>query len=734
MFELLAPVFAVAGGLLAGVPLILHLFRRTPSVRMPFSIVRFLTPSLPTTTRRSRLEHWPLMLLRMLAVALIAIAFARPFQRQSINREESSGSADRIAVLIDASASMRRDGLRDAVIAEIRKLADSLKDEDTVSIAAYSETSRILVSAEEWKQTEPATRETLIERAITTYEPDWLKTRTAAAMLEAADEVARENNVTGPDGQRRVVLITDFQEGSELDELRSGSWPDSVELDLRLVRPTSPGNAGLGLVEDTRSGLIRVRVTNSGDAAVTKYSLQPFDAQGTPTGTPVVVDISGGQRRTVTIPEPAEGQPPFAGVELLGEPHAFDNVVDLPNEDHGVLRVAHVGTMNTNDPEDMRYYLQRVLDGNEAEPVDVIDLVGADNVILPPPDDIHIVFVTNNLPEGLNGPLQTFVDRGGIVVVALKSKEMADTVKSLLPEDCTVIEGSVTDYAMLGQVDFSSSLMQPFADARFSDFSSIKFWKTRELEFDAKQPNVRIVAKFDSGKPAIIESTRATGGRIFVLASGWQPVDSQWALSTRFPPMIQRLVRIANPTKSGHQLLEAGERINPESLIGTAKWSLTLPDGSIKTRESLAAAAALQTPAETTSSISTEAVPKTEEPLKVLLDIPGRWTLTGKTAEGSKSINLLVTVAASESRTEPLPVGQLQALGMAADVVKTKPDTATTESDPTRLAQMDAIELETQQKYWRWFLLAGLACLALEAVVSVVLEKRQQVVVANDAI
>jgi hypothetical protein len=211
------------------------------------------------------------------------------------------------------------------------------------------------------------------------------------------------------------------------------------------------------------------------------------------------------------------------------------------------------------------------------------------------------------------------------------------------------------------------------------------------------------------------------------MASGWQPVDSQWALSTRFPPMIQRLVRMANPTKSGHQLLEAGERINPESLIGTAKWSLTLPDGSIKTPESLAAAAALQAPAETTSSSPNEAAPKTEEPLKVLLDVPGRWTLTGETTEGPKSMSLLVTVAASESRTEPLPVGQLQALGMAADVVKTKPDTAAAELDPTRLAQMDAIELETQQKYWRWFLLAGLACLAIEAVVSASLERRQQV-------
>ena len=64
MFELLAPIFAVAGGLLAGVPIMLHMLRRTPAVRMPFSIVRFLSPTLPKTTKRSTIEHWPLMLLR----------------------------------------------------------------------------------------------------------------------------------------------------------------------------------------------------------------------------------------------------------------------------------------------------------------------------------------------------------------------------------------------------------------------------------------------------------------------------------------------------------------------------------------------------------------------------------------------------------------------------------------------------------------------------------------------
>ena len=123
MFELLAPYFAVAGGLLAGVPIVLHMLRRTPAIRMPFSVVLFLTPTLPKTTKRSTLEHWPLMLLRILAIAMIALAFARPFQRLTEAKEAASGNADRIALLLDASASMRRDGLREAVIARYSRAA-----------------------------------------------------------------------------------------------------------------------------------------------------------------------------------------------------------------------------------------------------------------------------------------------------------------------------------------------------------------------------------------------------------------------------------------------------------------------------------------------------------------------------------------------------------------------------------------------------------------------------------
>ena len=720
MFELLAPVFAVAGGLIAGVPIVLHMLRRTPAVRMPFSIVRFLSPTLPKTTKRSTIEHWPLMLLRILAVALIALAFARPFQRIAIDKAAATGSADRIAILIDASASMRRDGLRESVTAELHKVADEVDANDTLSISVYSDSMRKLVTAEEWKTTDPGNRLSLIARAIESWEPDWMATRTANALLETADEVSRETAKSDSVSERRVILITDFQQGSSLDELRSGKWPDSVKLDLRIVQPQQPGNAGLSLIEDTRTGKIRVRVTNSGDAALTRYILQTFDAKGLPVGTPLTAEVGGGQRRTFSMPDAVQGQPQIVGVELLGEPHVFDNVVDLPIDERGVIHVAHAGSTDTNNAEAMRYFLQRALDGNETDPIEVTDLLGPDEVAVPAAPDVRLVFVTESIPESLATSLADVLKQDGVVVLALKSVEMAESVRSLLPPGSTFSEADVKDYAMLGQIDFSSPLFATFADARFSDFSSIRFKHYRKLTLDETQADaVRVLARFDSGSPAVLEYTHPSGGRIVVLATGWHPDDSQWALSTRFPPMIQRLVQMANPRHRGHQLLEVGHRITPAELTGNDAWTLTRPDGTPYAPDPVtiipdANPDAAQTNAE-----------KVAEVKSMVLDEPGRWTLRSENNDGPQSISLLVTVAASESRTEPLPAGQLQALGMSPDIAIVR-DASQPSDDPALAAQMDAAELESRQKFWRWLLLAGLGCLALEGILSYALEKRQQ--------
>jgi hypothetical protein len=280
----------------------------------------------------------------------------------------------------------------------------------------------------------------------------------------------------------------------------------------------------------------------------------------------------------------------------------------------------------------------------------------------------------------------------------------------LFPEGVAWEEATVDDYAILTAADLSAPWLAPFAAAQFSDFSSIRFWHYRKLTWSGSTPPWKVLAKMDSGDPAILQIPTNNGGAIYVLASGWQPADSQLALSSRFPPLLLRLVQLAWPRQAASQVFEAGTEIAPSVLSGSESWTLNRPDGSAV----LPAAAA-----EPGSSATT-----------VELDTPGRWLLTGQTPNGPVSTSLLVTVSASESRTEPLPSGQLQALGLPAELAAVR-NAAVQPEDSQSKAQQDSAELESRQKLWRWFILAGLGCLVLESVLAAYLERREQVLAGS---
>ena len=68
----LAPLFLL-GGLAVGLPIVFHLIRRTTREQKVFSSLMFLLPTPPRLTKRSRLENWLLLLLRCLALGLLAV-------------------------------------------------------------------------------------------------------------------------------------------------------------------------------------------------------------------------------------------------------------------------------------------------------------------------------------------------------------------------------------------------------------------------------------------------------------------------------------------------------------------------------------------------------------------------------------------------------------------------------------------------------------------------------------
>ncbi len=103
----LTPLFLLGALAVAG-PIAFHLIRRSARERARFSSLMFLNPTPPRTTRRRKLEHLWLLILRCLCLLALAAGFARPFFAKDNAVPDAAGARRQLVILLDTSASMRR--------------------------------------------------------------------------------------------------------------------------------------------------------------------------------------------------------------------------------------------------------------------------------------------------------------------------------------------------------------------------------------------------------------------------------------------------------------------------------------------------------------------------------------------------------------------------------------------------------------------------------------------------
>ena len=94
------------GALLAGVPILIHLLNRQRFSPTPWGAMRFVEAAWRRTRRRMQLENLLLLLLRAGAIALLALALARPFLEESSPLSALTEKRRDLVVVIEDSASM----------------------------------------------------------------------------------------------------------------------------------------------------------------------------------------------------------------------------------------------------------------------------------------------------------------------------------------------------------------------------------------------------------------------------------------------------------------------------------------------------------------------------------------------------------------------------------------------------------------------------------------------------
>ena len=668
----LAPLF-LAGAAAVALPFVFHLIRRSSRDKVLFSSLMFLEPSPPRITKRSRLEHLFLLLLRCAVLCLLALAFARPFLQKPLAALASPNQTARVVILVDASASMRRENLwteaRKHAVAAAQKLGPS----DSLAVYTFDQQPHSVLTFAEAAPMNAAERAAAIEARLGALSPSWLGTHLGNALLGASEQLLELLNRDAQEQGNTALqlrVISDFQSGARLDGLQGFEWPKKLEVQLDPITGKETSNAGLQILDENQqlfsastNDNVRVRISNSSASKKEQFALQ-WRGGGQPVGEPLKLYVPPGQSKIVSAPP----RPPEANsLFLTGDSIDFDNSAYVSKVQRPNLSIAYFGTDRADDPGGMRYYVHRAF---EQTNLSTRVLVMSNSV--PPEAQASALLILGASPNDEALALaRNLLQAGRTVLLPLRDSAEANAVSELAGGLLVAApEAPVQNYALFGQILFQHPLFTPFSDSRFNDFTKIHFWKYRALNL-ASLTNATTLAAFDSGSPLLVEIP-VEKGRLLVLASTWLPADSQLALSSKFVPLLFGILEQSTQMRSvSHQYIVGDVVPLPPDFSGEVR----LPDGSTKGAKE-------------------------------------RFTETGTPGVyAAGDFQFSVNLNPSESKIVPLTPDDLRAIGIPLSA-RTEPGDLAKEKQ--RQQHLLARDTEARQKLWRNFLLAGLALILME--------------------
>jgi hypothetical protein len=529
----LAPLFFL--GLTAlMVPVFIHLTQRERKTVVEFPSLMFLRKIPYESVQRRRIRDWLLLMLRLAALAVIVLAFARPFLRSQALAAAPNGARE-VVVLLDRSYSMGFAGTwARAQQAAAQAIGDTTPS-DRVSVVLFSDAPEVAV------RSTPDRSRAIAEINAATPGPGATKYGPA---LKLAGSMLAESLLP----RREVFLVSDFQ--------RAGWQADST---LRLpggatLTPVAvDGGDGVNLAL-TPVSIQRVPFEGQERVAVTAGVLNRGD--DTVNGLPVQLEMDGRivQTMRVNVAPHASVSTTFTPIAVtasntrasirLGEGGAAPDALARDNTFYFVVSPAAplpLMVVGQGGRDESSLYLTRALAIGTAPKFEVTlqspEALASDTLAR------SRVLILNDVTvsESVATRLAAFVEGGGGLWLSLGSRATWPAGRATwLP----VALGNVVDRtrgaaAKLSAIDYGHQIFEPFRAPRSGDFASARFYGYRAL---VAAKDATVLARFDTGEPALVEGAQGRG-RVVVFAStldlGWNDL----ALKPVFLPFVHQVSR-----------------------------------------------------------------------------------------------------------------------------------------------------------------------------------------------
>ncbi|MGH9218801.1 MAG: VWA domain-containing protein [Vicinamibacterales bacterium] len=497
----LSPLFLVAA-VAAAVPILLHLFHRKTEVVIDFPAVRLLTRAPVQQHRRRRLRELILLALRVAALVLLALSFARPYFAGAV----APDSAPLTVIAVDTSLSMSAPGQFDRARAAAGRALETAPASHAVALVSFADSAAIVEA--------PTTDRSAVRAAIAKLSPSGDGTRYRTAL-------ARVSEVLGA-RQGRVVVVTDLQQiGWEAND--EGGLPDGVEVEVSSIAPPA-GNLALTSVE-LRDRRVVAAIQNFGNIeARTSVQLmaggKPL-AQSEVTLAPLAasnVELSGTLPRT--------GAAEVQITDAIG--YALDNARILGLDRQSAAPIAIVVADPTGSTGGL--YLERALNvarGGSEFRVDVIDGAALSKWAQDDLDRRAVLFVlgTRTLDRTGRDMINSYLARGGHLFVTLGPDVDVGTLSTLLGAPLSIADAPVrAPGATMVATDSRHPIFRPFLNPAGA-LGDVQVEQYRRLN---DQPARVVLARFSGGDAALTEESVGEG-RLMIYTSD---LDNEWS---RFP-------------------------------------------------------------------------------------------------------------------------------------------------------------------------------------------------------
>lgn len=473
--------------------------------------------------------------MRILMLALLGFAFARPFFAEAPIIAQKTGGKRNAIIILDTSYSMQYEEVFENAKREGIKILDGLDATDAACLILSSDNARVVAPL----GSEFAHIRAALNDAETTYKPtDYLDA------LQTADEIL----ASIPIGEKQVYLIADMQKRGWENFIETDKLNPDVQIQFIDVHPEQPHNFAITdlnvppvILKEQKASYLVARVRNFSDAAVENLPVRLF-IDGNMIHT-VQLDIEPDDLADAVFRIDFQDEARHTGwVELPEDSLGADNKRYLTLQSLRSIKVHAVSdkprTQNPN--QDLQgqtietFFMKRALTaGSDAVPIDFTESSSVPGAATLNRTDVLVLANVAQLSSGEAQRVAAYVASGGGLIVTVGDNIDTDVYEQrlggeigLMPCNFVRPSGDAFDlqrFRVLATVKYEHPIFAPFKEPNHGDFGKARFY--RIFQAVPTGTTATVIASYDDGSPALFEKPYGNLGRVLCFTS---TIDRGW--------------------------------------------------------------------------------------------------------------------------------------------------------------------------------------------------------------